>query len=242
MSSPLTWLFGETTELPKLDEQFLASIHAEVQNTPDVAALEKKYRHFVFIPDSMMENRAHHDILGQDAYKVCTAFTQEKFTFWNYRGPGYSVAVPLELRGDAPWARIRGEVYLLSPDKIKELDKRFLNTVLYRREKRKFRIPFTPAKDVWVKEKALLERALQDLSFQETTLTAYMYVGEAEAWSFQLQHGIKVKHTDKMGHYTVSRISGGSVLTPIRVFKPHNPNLELYYFFTPHEYSNVNSS
>ena len=231
----LNWLFGKKIKTPS--KKWFEEVSKTGEYTPDVAFLEKKIAHRVFLYDNLMEKRPFNEVLGHDSYKISNALTQDSFTFWNTRSDKSKFVVPLRSHADrAPMTRIKGEMHLVPTERILYLDKILDNGVMYRRTKVRLLIPFVPPTNVQVNDRTMYEKAVEATIFLDKPVSAWMYIGVDDCWSDLLEKGTKIKFTDRLGQVTYSNISEGMVISPVRSFK--NKKLGLYYYYTPHEFTN----
>lgn len=180
-------------------EEFLSELEA-TKFTPDVSTLEEYDYQLYFATDNTKKDHLYHELLGDAKYKF-PAFTQANFHFWDPPEP-WTQPIPMELvndhnviRGLPPVAKIKGEVYLIRPQRFIDLDRLKQNTVEYVRRRVRLIVPFRHV--VWLKDHNLdpafgvqdtFCRSEYNGSSVRTTeervvvIRAWMYIGKPEYW------------------------------------------------------------
>jgi hypothetical protein len=122
-----------------------------------------------------------------------------------------SYPIPLAKRYiSVPSARIKGELYAVTPAQYKELDKYKVNGVHFIRVRVNLDIPYRQlVKTRQDQGTVLLEEKIQ-------TVRAWMYVGVPAFW-------------DHM-------IDSGYLFSPVKTYTPNRDWLEKYYYFSSKEY------
>lgn len=226
----------EEENLPDMQKQdeFLEKLAGMTAFTPDAGALERRMRWYLFVPDEMMSHHYDHARLGANAIKVALAITEDTFTLWKKREENKAIAVPLRIQqGSVPtWkkpeechairAPVRGELFMVNAQTLIKLDTHRENGVRFKRERVKVVRPYTKIQlkkvplviegqdpvDTWVRD--------EETGLLSEPLNVWMYVGIKEYWEPRMDNGFE--------------------FTTVRRFRPNNPKLDLYYYFTPEEY------
>lgn len=116
--------------------------------TPDIAKLEEYTWQLYFAIDETKKDHFKHHLLGVDAQYRFPAFTQHNFTYWDPLVPFMSpvamreVGSKVDIPNFPPAAKIKGQVYLIRPQRFLELDPYKQNTVEYHRERVKLIVPY----------------------------------------------------------------------------------------------------
>lgn len=129
---------AEALITPSLIEE----LNLDVEYTPDYAELVMTEGQLVFCPDEMMRGRRAHDLVENDlGMYMCTAQTNQVFTMFKKTLGKFTRPVVMdanEFPGKyrlVDYAPIKGEVYLLKPQQLKELDKWKKNTKIFTRRR-----------------------------------------------------------------------------------------------------------
>ena len=135
-------------------------VYAELERTkftPDIALLEEYEWQAVFVTDELKKKFVKHELLGEDRQYCFPAFTQKSYHYWQSNQP-WEGAIPFEclqtrnnIVGWPPIAKIKGEVYLIRPQRFLELDRYKQNTVQYVRDRIRLVVPFRRIE--WVKDR-----------------------------------------------------------------------------------------
>lgn len=116
--------------------------------TPDISKLEEYSWQLYFATDETKKDHFKHNLLGVDAQYRFPAFTQGSFTYWDPKIPFLSpvamkeIPSRIDIPNLPPNAKIKGQVYLIRPQRFLELDRYKQNTVEYKRERIKLIVPY----------------------------------------------------------------------------------------------------
>jgi len=178
-------------------------VYAELERTkftPDIALLEEYEWQAVFVADELKKKFPKHELLGEDKRYCFPAFTQKSYHFWESNQP-WEGAIPFEcsqmhnnIVGWPPIAKIKGEVYLIRPQRFLELDRYKQNTVQYVRDRIRLVVPFRYVKklsDLYGPEGDKfyhsVEQVLNAKTFTSEERTyivrAWFYSGKPEYWN-----------------------------------------------------------
>lgn len=212
----------QANQIHELDEaekerNRLIHVHAFVKEaklvamfTPDVAELEKKDRHLVFICDDVMKGHRGHDLVRHSVY-CGVAYTTEEFVVWKRCAGQESYPIPLRAKKrdhirsgpvakgtiSSPLsrpARIKGELYALRTSEIISIDNHRLNGVSFKRKR--VQVEQEVLKKYWVKDRDVFGQynnmRLSKGSYYEWHSEwheVWMYVGVEKIYEDQLDGG-----------------------------------------------------
>jgi hypothetical protein len=111
--------------------------------TKDIASLETKMKHYLFVCDDWMSDRKNSHILTElDGYvlEAKHVFTQQPYRFYNYSGYGQSC--PVVLVGLDSSRKIKGELVSFTPRGILQLDRLRLNGIQFHRRPTHLIVPY----------------------------------------------------------------------------------------------------
>lgn len=196
---------------------------AHTKYTPDIARLSAHNWNIFLITDDMMRGRRAHQLL-KDRDKcmyLCTAYTINDFTMFKKNLGLATYPVVLDPPEDA--ARgiisrasrgpIRGELWAIKADQVKELDKHRLNTVEFHRRRVYVDIPYQTV------NKYKYEVVLSEWMHHEGQ-RAWMYIGDFGYWHYNHMHFVKSSDTDGRATY-VGRTD--PTFSAVRIFEPREP-------------------
>ena len=197
--------------------------------TPDVPFLETRPYWRVFVVDELMTPHFMHQQLGDDAEKRMDAFSMDKFSMWKKDQGNASQIIPLETKfANVPFLHVMGQLWKVSTPRLFVLDTMKENGVEFIRKRVRLAIPYHYAEING--EETTIRR------FMDTSLQAWMYVGNDDVWKNRLLKGTKINTTSGWEH-TTGRIVDGRSYTPVRSYIPKNPLLaENYYYYARIEY------
>lgn len=155
--------------------------------TPDIARLDLKEKHLLFVVDDLKKGFKHHGALN-NAKLVDKCYTQRAFTFEVFKDSLY-VPIPRELKSyhgvGAKPRKILGEVYLVDTDTLTKLDSIKLNGVLFNRRRVALVSPYRKKYKYKPVDNFPLPPALdgEKISREYVRIVhAYMYVGVKKHW------------------------------------------------------------
>ena len=198
--------------IPSETVQWLQN-NTQIHRTPDIAALERRSHHLLFVYDETLRDHPRKDIL-QDCEELCTAFTTEDFALWKFKLgiESYPIALENEFK-TVRSAKIKGKLYKVYSSKFLELDLHKVNGVEFTRLRTTLRVPYHyRGWTEWYKEHG---KAVPPPK-QEQTLRAWMYVGISDYW-----HPL---------------LDAGANFGLVRCFRPNKYFKHDYYCYTPMEY------
>lgn len=217
-------LFGKKT--PKSPNPGWAeTVSHAYRHTPDLYLIEDQARHLVFIYGEMMANRYFSCFLADHGEKRTEGFTVDKsFSLWSKRNGDLSY--PIALRGvedfrainnNTNTARIKGEVWSITPQGMFALDNEFQNGVLFERARVRLTVPFqVSCFDNTGK------RHYGTTDKRHSLVRAWMYTGNKEHWEDQLD--------------------GGFEFSPAPRFKSKQNGFGDYYYWTPNEFERLKAA
>lgn len=170
--------------------------------TPDIATLEEYHWQLIFTPDELKRDHVQHHRLGEDSKFKFPAFTVKKFHYWNPKNPLEGM-IPMALVdgyvNPVPWfppvASIKGEIYMIRPQRFLDIDRYYQNGIEYQRHRIRLVVPYRSVK--------LLKDHTLDPRFGVTTainrseyvgssivtseeitciIRAWMYIGKPSYW------------------------------------------------------------
>lgn len=219
------WPFAKRIEMPS-KEWYSEGVPSY---TPDVPFLETRPFWRVFVCDELMTPHFMHQQLGDDAEKRIDAFTMDKFSLWKKDQGNASQIIPLEIRfSRVPFLHIRGQLWKVSTPRLLVLDSMKENGVEFLRKRVRLAIPYHYAE--------INGEETTTRRFMDTSLMAWMYIGNDDVWKPRLLKGTKLNIVNGQGD-TTGRIVDGRTFIPVRSFVPKNPLLaENYYYYARTEY------
>jgi len=187
-------------EPPKFDPRKYGRKH-----TPDVLALQQFKRHLVFLPCNLQQGKAYHSLLTDSPEYQGVAYTRGKYMMYVKQLGNESFPIPLPgvaerkvIRTrlndhfDPPSARIRGELYWVSPDCLMEnLDNHKLNGVEFARKRIEVVLPYKDPITQVNRDTGQLEA---NFSGEKTWIySAWFYEGVEDYWDKQIDAGYLFK-------------------------------------------------
>lgn len=217
--------------IPLPTKEFLERINNVPPFTPDQVDLENMQKHLVFCCDNTMLHMPKHEIIGKPP--LMEAFTTKEHSVWKVGEKEKSFPVPLppertnnyvpwaDQRG-APPARIRGELFSLDTEKLKELDTFKENGVQFKRRRTKIEITYTAV--IKVRDRAVAEFQLnQRLNKAQVHFSGLSHF--VEAWFYSGVPKYWEERQDKENCFTA----------PVKIYKSQKIPIDKWYFFTKHD-------
>lgn len=199
--------------------------------TPDVPFLETRPFWRVLVVDEMMQPHFLCPQLGENAEKKnIDAFTMDRFSVWKKDEGRASQVIPLDVKFTTmPYTHIRGQLWKVPTERLYVLDSFKKNGVEFIRKRVQIAIPFHYT-EYNSKGEPNTRR------FMDTSLRAWMYVGNSDLWKPSLLRGTKISITKASGKI-VGRMIDGKTYYPVNTYVPKNPLLtEAYYYYAKTEY------
>lgn len=157
--------------------EFLDKIKDMLKYTPDLAKLQERSHHFLFVADDLKRGHRRHDLL-QGGEFWAQAFTKSSFTLWKHNLGKETFPIPLEQRTrKMDFLKIRGEVHLLPTKTVRMLDEYRENGVQFIRKRVRVAIPY---QNIRLDEDA---RVTWKSRTRDQHMMAHMYVGIPEYWN-----------------------------------------------------------
>jgi gamma-glutamylcyclotransferase (GGCT)/AIG2-like uncharacterized protein YtfP len=151
--------------LPKFKEALKIALY-ESRHTPDINYIESKRGHLLFVYGTLKKGMSRHWMLEQyKARFVATATTFMRYSLYYSPKLGFPVMMPGLVK--TPAGNVCGQLYIVPPKVILELDEIEKNTVLYNR----MRI-----------NTQLLTKPMDNQFQQYATTYAFAYVGWQKEW------------------------------------------------------------
>lgn len=125
-----------------ISPSLIEELNSDIEYTPDYPELAMTEGQLVFCPDEMMRgHRAHGLVDNEMCMRMCTAQTNQAFTMFKKTLGKFTRPVVMDAN-EFPgkfrlvnYAPIQGEVYLVKPAQLKELDKWKKNTKIFTRRR-----------------------------------------------------------------------------------------------------------
>lgn len=186
--------------MPDLPSQnFLLQVKEMLKYTPDAAKLEEKKFHYMFVYGDMKRGHRRLEMLGGAEF-YGQGFTKSAFSMWKKNLGKETFPIPFTDRdGATPFCKIRGEVFAVPTDVIKELDKHWENGVQFIRKRVRISIPHR------IQVMDSNAKVVHTSRTRDQTLAPFMYVGVQDYWN-ELINGIqfgKVTTRDYGEHFTI---------------------------------------
>lgn len=175
------------------DEHWFDYAKDETRYTPDVATLELHEWQLYFACDETQIGHQKNDVVGEAIYK-CPGFTQQSFNYWDPKAP-FLPPVAMEASGyrnPMPYypeiARIKGQILLVRPQGLINLDNYKENGVQYTRKKIRIVIPYRALKRISDHPDlptADIEQEINGigLTFEKVCIIrCWMYIGIPKYW------------------------------------------------------------
>lgn len=210
---------------------WLKEAEERTKYTPDVAELEKRRAHLIFVPDELQQNHKNQFLLSLNLFgttpiaNMCPAFTKPEFLFYkhNLEQESYPVAFQRPATSNI-WGipenkrpkTIRGELYVIRPYQFLVLDKYKENGVVFERKYVDILVPYLK-----VVRNAY---ATCEIGYRCAYMQAWMYLGVEDYWKERLDAGFQFNQVK-----TVSLVSKST-------YGPHDFVTHPYYHFTTDEY------
>lgn len=177
--------------------------YEQTKFTPDIAKLEEYEWQLLFATDDTKKDHHKHDLLGAEAEYRFPGYTVKGFHYWDHDAP-FLPPIPMKTPEGSfinsmpfmpPIAKIRGQIFLIRPQRFMALDTYKENTVQYYRERVRLTVPYRAVK--FLKEHhldpafgvagAINREKYTGSSIVTTTettciLRAWMYIGRPEFW------------------------------------------------------------
>lgn len=164
--------------------------------TKDMMVLQQYKDHLIFIPCDMKRGKGNHHFL-EDAKAYGLGYTRSKYTMYKKNLGDLSFPIPLPETHSTPRiygkhftgvsARIRGEMYFVTAETIKELDTYKRNGVEFERILTQIVYPYREVYDQTNRDSGEFELHLTpELTY---LMSAWMYVGLPEYWNEYLDAG-----------------------------------------------------
>ncbi len=146
--------------------------------TPDIASLQDGVCWWLFVADDCRTFRKNYERVYKPGCSIeyQTAFTMQGFNFFYHRPTGRPIPIHADDDdGLFPRAKIKGELHLVTPQVLIDLDIYRQNGVLFRRKRVKILIPYYVRHRRWEQRMYILK--------------AWMYVGKQSVYKPQLDDG-----------------------------------------------------
>lgn len=174
---------------PRFSEELAMRINDAVKankHTPDIHSLEQRRGQLLFVHCEIMKGHSRSSLIEEHSVPLYRAFTKDAFTHMKFTDGNetFSIAVREKFH-TIPHLPILGELSVVLPGRLLELDRYKLNGVHFIRERVKIVIPY--------RRKDMLAFPL----FEE--VTASMYVGRPEFWNKQFDGGYKFSAVKGLG-------------------------------------------
>jgi hypothetical protein len=190
--------------IPLLDTDYPDSawkhwVSARAFYTPDIARLQENVCWWLFIADDCRPQRKNYERVYRPGCSIeyPTAFTMQGFNYFYHRPTGRPIPIHADDDdGLFPRAKIKGELHLVTPSVLIDLDIYRQNGVLFRRKRVKILIPYYEVNmNQWIDATGKpLPKALQNYHNKVSPekifiLDAWMYVGKKSAYEPKLDDG-----------------------------------------------------
>jgi AIG2-like family. len=158
----------------KIDDWFERLV-AGVKWTPDIALLEEKAAHLLFICDDLKQQHRRHGLLRDQRF-LAEAFTRKPMSMWTRNLGKLSHPVPFDDKSlIAPYSVVQGELHLVNTEQLCSLDRYRMNGVEFDRVRLHVKVPYM---------KAWLDKELKPKfsGIIHETVECWMYIGVKEYW------------------------------------------------------------
>ena len=196
LKSVFTDLLGISEPVLNIEEfSWAHQLTESVKHSPDLGWLEQFDFQLLFCVDDTQSNFPLHPLI-QDSARICTAYTQREFNFWEHHVGNDRIPIPMESTGPSviryfpPSLKVKGELHAIRPYQFKDLDNYKSNRVQFLRKRMKLIVPyreFKSIKNVSVDGSPLpytLQGKKTYLSGEKVHLIkAWMYVGHPDYWN-----------------------------------------------------------
>lgn len=222
LNNKITEITHKVTPLQKFARDATYNNHL----TPDIAMLDQKWAHLLFVYDEMQTGLEKHNLIKDDATKEYDAYTVNPFELYKKHlgRESFAVARPADRCGDTSTnygpARIRGELYLVrvdptgnKPNPFIALDLYKQNTLEFERVRVKVAIPYRKVLSAPHYPKPITTGVFVEIK------EAWMYVG-TDYWNDHIDAGPR-----RMGRF----------FSAVNVYVPHPRNVPDHYHFTRKE-------
>lgn len=209
--------------------KYATDMYKGQEYTPDYSALQQYHWHLVFVYDESMLRNVKHDIIRNiGVYSGWNGFTRSKFSLWkkNLGLASPAIALREEVRRTGvyqvsngtkitmrhgehviPQFPIKGELFIMRAEGIKELDNYKTNGVAFHRERARILVPYTL--ETWVKDRDMTKKLFNTFQPHAVSGTAvvpcWMYVGDQMWWEDLIEDDycslVKSYHPAKVGPY-----------------------------------------
>ena len=183
--------------------------------TPDVPMLDNRQWHHLFVYGRMQSRQPLHDKLGEEAERLCVAWTKQNNLVMLKKTLGdatFPIVIPTNSQMQfgrntylGVTGRVQGELYKVRPSTIKDLDNHYENGI----QSTRMRVPLE------IQYRLKEGKTVGD--HQVHTLKAWMYVGKLSYWS---------------------EVLNPVFYTNVKTFFANNPKDELYYWYD-HKFESV---
>jgi len=149
--------------------------------TPDMANLERKAFHRLFVYNNWQHGQHGHDQLGGEAIRLAAAVSTDRdFVVLKKKLGKETYPIALDLEAEkytlgretffGPRGQILGQLFYVRPSVIKELDKQQLNGIEFSRERINIDVPFREHDGTAISDPKIMR------------MDAWAYIGRTEYW------------------------------------------------------------
>ena len=223
MELQLFAMFKRKSEVKSDLARWQEEVEENNKHTPDIPHLFTKWTWLLFVCDEMQ--RGHRNsVMLSDVFgpairlPLAPAFTKPEFSMWKKKLGKESYPVPLQGITEGPdplkitsaklasmkpsykipisQRCIRGELYVVTPERILKLDKYKENTVVFARKQVDILVPYMRT--------VRNEYATAEQAYACAVMPAWMYVGKNEYWKDHIDGGFQFSlvNTDQQQSFT----------------------------------------
>jgi len=203
---------------------FFKALEEDTRYSPDKWKLQQREKVWLFVHgEEMMRHDKNVPLMGLFEPQY-SGMTFEDYKMWKAALGKDTHPIPLDAQLEVedrnwfqqkyklPWAKVKGELYLVPPEVIFHLDKYRENGVVYSRKRTEIIVSY---RNSTFSNKT---RSFLDFKYEHQNIRAWMYVGKIDYWAELINDGV-----------THGRFK------PVRAFTNDNLN-KTYYYFTQAEY------
>jgi hypothetical protein len=229
----------------RVDKSFIIRINSITKYTPDLAYLQQFEKQLLFVPDNWMSGHIDHDRICNEKLVYPTAFTHDQYSMV-YKPLGIeSFPIVLdsvkEVKEDLKWAdpnrpsftdkqaRVRGQIWAVTPNEFLKLDKDKENGVVFTRKRVLVDIPLRRTAE---------GNSLYRVSDSDSQLFTKRVEGGKEYWTMP-SGGAPLKiYPRRMWMYIGNQdywkdmiCDKGFELPSVKILRPRNPLLKDYFYW-----------
>lgn len=188
--------------------EFVQEISHIPEFTSDLPLILQSRRQPVFACDDLMKAHQGHDLIKSNSRRVGRGFTRSKFDYRVHADSG--MGVPLVGNVNSSPLRIKGEIYAVDSEHIKQLDFAYGNGIAYHRVKVSLLVPDRLFKSFPIGEEEIIRDlphgTIKTINTTDTrrytsdtrvsVVSAWMYVAAKQYWIDHIDGGYSFPRAD----------------------------------------------